>query len=87
MRNSSSPAGSYTVDTGSGTLLPLFDADTGIMVMPSKGDGSVRYAAGHGVVLVGMNVVVVAILLLLLLFFCCCCYSIVVVAIVLLLLL
>jgi len=41
-RNSSSPSGSYTVDTGSGTLLPLFDADTGIMVMPSKGDGSVR---------------------------------------------
>ncbi len=42
IRNNSAAAGSYTVDTGSGTLLPLFDADTGIMVMPSKGDGSIR---------------------------------------------
>jgi hypothetical protein len=42
VRNTASAAGSYTVDTGSGTLLPLFDADTGIMVMPSKGDGSIR---------------------------------------------
>ena len=42
VRNASAAAGSYTVDTGSGTLLPLFDADTGMMVMPSKGDGSIR---------------------------------------------
>ena len=42
IRNNSAAAGSYTVDTGSGTLLPLFDADTGMMVMPSKGDGSIR---------------------------------------------
>jgi hypothetical protein len=42
VRNPSAAAGSYTVDTGSGTLLPLFDADTGMMVMPSKGDGSIR---------------------------------------------
>ncbi len=41
-RKTSAAAGSYTVDTGSGTLLPLFDADTGMMVMPSKGDGSIR---------------------------------------------
>jgi hypothetical protein len=43
VRNTSAAAGSYTVDTGSGTLLPLFDADTGMMVMPSKGDGSIRF--------------------------------------------
>lgn len=45
VRNASAAAGSYTVDTGSGTLLPLFDADTGMMVMPSKGDGSIRSRA------------------------------------------
>ncbi len=44
VRNTSAAAGSYTVDTGSGTLLPLFDADTGMMVMPSKGDGSIRFS-------------------------------------------
>jgi hypothetical protein len=43
IRNTSAAAGSYTVDTGSGTLLPLFDADTGMMVLPSKGDGSIRF--------------------------------------------
>ena len=48
VRNTSAAAGSYTVDTGSGTLLPLFDADTGMMVMPSKGDGSVRWGGGGG---------------------------------------
>jgi coronin-7 len=42
VRNTSSACGSYTVDTGSGTLLPLFDADTGMMALPSKGDGSIR---------------------------------------------